>query len=105
MKTSPDGSRRRFVASAVLAALGLPLASRSWAKQPGGLPRLSPDNPQAKALAYIEDAAQARHPNYKAGSTCANCQFFQASTGACSVFPGFSVAPAGWCLAWAKAPG
>lgn len=96
-------SRRIFLAQ-VLPALCLPLASRVVHAGTPVLPRLPLDNPQAKALAYTEDATQSRHPNYKAGSTCANCQFFQASTGACSVFPGFSVAPAGWCLAWSKAP-
>ena len=97
-------SRRMFLAG-VLPVLCLPLASRIVRAGTTGLPRLPLDNPQAKALAYTEDAAQARHPNYKPGSTCANCQFFQASTSGCSMFPGFSVAPAGWCLAWSKAPG
>ena len=97
-----DPSRRMFLA-VLLPAFCLPLASRVALAGSTGLRRLPVDNPQAKALAYTEDATQARHPNYKAGSTCANCRFFQASTGACSMFPGFSVAPAGWCLAWAKA--
>ena len=97
-------SRRMFLAR-VLPALCLPLASRIVRAGTSALPRLPLDNPQAKALAYTEDATQTRNPNFKAGSTCANCQFFQASTGACSMFPGFSVAPAGWCLAWSKAPG
>ena len=83
MSDSPF-SRRRFLLGAAIAATALPLT-----------------NAQAKALGYVEDAAKAP-PARKPGSTCANCQFFTAATGACVLFPGFSVAPAGWCSAWAK---
>ena len=44
----------------------------------------------------------AKHAAFKPGSSCANCQFFTAATGACTLFPGFAVAPKGWCSAWAK---
>lgn len=103
--TSPDQSRRSFLAKAVLTALGLPMASRlAFAGQGGNLPPLPLDNPQARALAYTDDASSTRHPSHKPGSTCANCRFFTPTTGACTLFPGFSVAPAGWCLGWAAAP-
>lgn len=99
-----DPSRRLFLAQ-VLPALCLPLASRIVRAGGPELQRLPPDNPQAKALAYTEDASQARNPNYKAGSVCANCQLFDPATQGCSIFPGFRVAPAGWCAAWAKRSG
>lgn len=97
--------RRAFLARA-LAALALPLASPiPRALATGQLPLLPVGNPQAKALSYTDDASKVTHPAYKAGSKCANCQLFDPSTEGCSIFPGFRVAPAGWCMAWAKRPG
>lgn len=63
------------------------------------------DNATAKALAYAEDYTKVSHPAFKPGSNCANCQFFTAATGACSLFPGFKVPAAAWCSAWAKKAG
>jgi hypothetical protein len=63
--------------------------------------KLPVTNPQAKALNYVVDAAKAP-PARKPGSNCANCQFFTAATGACTLFPGFAVEAKGWCSAWAK---
>ena len=56
---------------------------------------------QAKALNYVEDATKVTSATFKPGSTCENCSFFTADTGACAIFPGFSVAPKGWCSGWA----
>lgn len=96
-------NRRRFLQWGAL-ALSAPLAARLAipAAQAQALPKLPLDHPQAKALAYVEDAATSTHANRKPGSTCANCQFFTASNGACTLFPSFSVAPKGWCVGWAK---
>lgn len=98
---NPD--RRRFLAIAAtatavpfLARLAVPAAAAQ------GLPKLPLDHPQAKALAYTTDAASSRHPSFKPGSDCANCQFYTAANQGCSLFPGFSVEPKGWCAAWAK---
>ena len=97
--------RRAFLVRA-LAALALPLASPIPCALAGGmLPLLPVDNPQAKALSYTDEASQSTHPAYKPGSRCANCQLFDPATEGCSIFPGFRVAPAGWCMAWAKRPG
>jgi hypothetical protein len=99
-------SRRKFLSYAAMAAAALPVALRMTPEAvAAGLPKLPLDNPQAKALGYTEDATKSKHPNYKAGSMCANCQFFTAATGACAIFPGFSVSPKGWCSAWAKKAG
>ena len=54
------------------------------------------------ALAYAEDYTKVSHPSFKPGSNCANCQFFTAATGGCTLFPGFKVPAAAWCSAWAK---
>lgn len=96
-------SRRRFLQISAL-AVAAPLAARLAVSdaQAQALPKLPLDNPQAKALAYIEDASKTTHASFKPGSNCINCQFFTAATGACTLFAGFSVAPKGWCAAWAK---
>lgn len=104
--TVPIFSRRRFLVRAALAAAALPLAGHLIpAAHAADLSRLPLDNPQAKALSYTEQASKTKHPSYKPGSVCANCQFFTAATGACVLFAGFSVSPKGWCSAWAKKPG
>jgi hypothetical protein len=96
-------TRRRFLVQAAVAATALPLLGAMAAPASAApLPKLPLTNAQAKALAYIEDAAKTTNKAHKPGSTCANCQFFTAATGACTLFAGFSVAPKGWCTAWAK---
>ena len=96
-------SRRRFLIQAAVAATAVPLLA-TMARQPAHaeLYKLPLDNPQAKALGYVEDAGKTTNAAHKPGSTCSNCQFFTAATGACALFAGFSVAPKGWCSAWAK---
>jgi hypothetical protein len=104
--TAPALSRRKFLAWAATAAAALPVALRMIPEAvAAGLPRLPLDNPQAKALGYVEDATASKNPGYKVGSMCSNCQFFTAATGACAIFQGFSVPPKGWCTAWAKKAG
>jgi hypothetical protein len=99
--SDPKMSRRSFLISAAVAATALPLLGRSGAAEAAPLPKLPVTHPQAKALNYVVDAAKAP-PARKPGSSCANCQFFATATGACTLFPGFSVEAKGWCSAWAK---
>jgi hypothetical protein len=96
-------SRRRFLIQAAVAATALPLVAKML-HQPAeaALAKLPLDNPQAKALGYTDDGDDSKNPAHKPGSTCSNCQFFTAATGGCALFAGFSVAPKGWCSAWAK---
>ena len=103
--TEHRASRRRFLFQAAGAAVALPLLAAPTLALAAPLPRLPPSNPQAKALAYTENAASVDSPVRKPGSVCSNCQFFTAATGACALFAGFSVAPPGWCSAWAKMAG
>jgi hypothetical protein len=101
--TTPVHSRRRFIVYAALAAVAVPLVMRtSGEARSAALVKLPLDNPQAKALGYVDDASTTKNPAYKSGSTCASCQFFTAATGACTLFAGFSVSPKGWCSAWSK---
>jgi len=96
-------NRRRFLQLGAV-ALAAPFAARLAipAAQAQNLPKLPADHPQGKALGYVADAATTQHASFKPGSNCANCQFFTAATGACTLFAGFSVEAKGWCAAWAK---
>ena len=108
MQSNSLSSRRRFLLGSAAVAASLPLVIRELTRPAfaSELPRLPLDNPQAKALAYIEDATKSTHPNYKPGQNCINCQFIQGEDGAawrpCQLFPGHDVAAEGWCSAWAK---
>lgn len=69
--------------------------------------KVSPDDPQAKTLNYVEDATQAERPE-KSGvpgeeQFCKNCQFYQGSGdwAPCSIFQGKLVAADAWCSSWA----
>lgn len=72
------------------------------------MPKLSEDDPQAKTLSYVHEAASvdsASQPRYKSGQVCANCALFQAKGddewGGCSIFPGKLVKASGWCSVYA----
>lgn len=110
MNSTNKTSRRDFLlrSAAVASALPLVLHDLGRSAHAQDLPKLPLDNAQAKALAYIEDAAKATHASFKPGSNCANCQFIQGKDGdawrPCQLFPGHAVAAAGWCSAWAKKP-
>ena len=100
-------SRRNFLRNLAIAAPAgsLIMARPSLAQD---LPPVAVDDPQAAALMYVEDATASTAPNYKAGSTCDNCALIQGNEGdayrPCGIFPGKSVAAAGWCSAWAPKP-
>lgn len=101
-----DKNRRRFLVSSAVAIGSLPLIGAAL-RQPAhaaDLPPLPEDNSQAKALKYTKDASKVTASNFKAGSDCANCQFFHPDTNGCTLFAGFSVEPKGWCSAWAAKP-
>jgi len=67
-----------------------------------GAELLSPEDPQAKALQYTEDAQRATAAT--AGSRCATCALYQgpegSTQGPCQIFPGKEVKAAGWCASW-----
>lgn len=62
---------------------------------------LSPEDPQAKALGYIEVSVTA-------GSNCSGCVQSKGDAGAkllsCNIFAGKQVKATGWCKVWAKRP-
>src|SRR3546814_15679030 len=93
MNETPS-SRRRFLVNLAVAASAVPLGAGllSGKAMAQDLPALPVDNAQAKALGYTDDAATQKHPNFKAGSDCANCTSFHGAPGARSgpsaFFPG-----------------
>jgi len=105
--TPTDTSRRRFLqlAATGVACFSLGNSMNAWA----AAPRLAVDDPQGKALGYVEDAAKltaAKEPAYKKGTTCAGCALYDASKAEggyapCLAFSGKAVNAKGWCRAFA----
>ncbi len=79
----------------------------------GALPVLSPTDPAAKALGYIEDTTKVdkkANPTHKVEQRCNNCLQWsdknrKAPMSKCNLFPGKLVKSPGWCKVWVKAPG
>lgn len=88
-------------------ALGVSMTTVALTRAPAAraaeLPLLAPAAPQAKAVHYVEDAAQARGAT--AGASCASCGLYQGASGStqgpCQLFPGKDVKARGWCSSWA----
>lgn len=106
-----SSSRRNFLRAGIATAVAVPfgrlaLDGRAHAQD---LPKLSEDDPQAKALKYVQDASQVESDARKEGASCANCQLYQGSPdaewGKCSIFPGKLVNSQGWCTAWTPKAG
>jgi len=73
-------------------------------------PKVNEKDSLAVALGYVADA---RHvdknasPQFKAGSTCSSCSWYQGKAGdpaggACTFFPGKNVDASGWCRMYNK---
>ena len=84
------------------AAAGQVLAQSTPAK-------VDPKDPQALALGYVDDTAQAdasKFPKHTSDQKCATCQVYSGKagdkTGPCAVFGGKLVSSGGWCSAWVK---
>ena len=97
-------SRRGFLGAAtgVTAVVALGGLQIRTASAGGHLPKVSPDDPQAKALKYVEMSTVD-------GQLCMNCQLYTGKDGdaygPCAIFPGKEVAAKGWCASWVKKAG
>jgi hypothetical protein len=104
-------SRRRFLRAGVAAVVAVPFARLALGESASAedLPKLSEDDPQAKALQYKHDASQVDSDERGEGDICANCQLYEGSAdaewGKCSIFPGKLVNAQGWCTAWVPQSG
>ncbi len=110
----PEVTRRRFLAQVAIAlpagAALLDVAVNTASAQ-AALPKLALDDPSAKALLYVEDAAKVDRKNplaarFTPDQNCGNCSQIQGKEGdayrPCAIFPGKLVANKGWCSVWAK---
>ena len=98
-----NNSRRQLLKRVALGAALVPLAGLGIRTAFGAdMPLITEDDPTAKALKYVSDAAKS--PEAKPGSACANCRLYQGAAGAaqggCLLFPGKSVRAGGWCSSW-----
>lgn len=109
MSLSTPIRRRTVLKRFLLALAGITTGmagSRLRSQQPE---RLSPDDPMAQQLMYVEDATQAPADQRASTEFCYNCQFFQGQqqTGEapCLIFMGKLVKAQAWCSTWtAKQP-
>ena len=104
-ETNIDQQKRRLLKLSVMGVAAVPLGA--LVVQRGVLaedvPHLSEDDPTAKALSYVHDAASAPAGKRKEGTLCKNCNLIQSQEGEwrpCSIFPGKLVNENGWCAAW-----
>ena len=109
LRAIPTMQRRSLLKNALLTVVTVPVASLFARKSHAADPALSEQDPQAKALGYVTDANRVdakSNGTYKAGQTCTNCLQLTGNAGdaqrPCNLFPGKTVAAAGWCKAWVK---
>lgn len=105
MKRVFDESRRRLLQKVALGTVLIPVAGVCFTTASAAdLPLVGADDPTAKALKYVEDAAKAT--GAQPGSKCATCALYQGAAGsaqaACLLFPGKAVKAGGWCSSWTK---
>jgi hypothetical protein len=82
------------------------------ARAAAALVPLTPADPTAKALGYVDDSSKvddSAHPTHKATQKCSTCVQYQGKAGdargGCNIYAGKSVAAGGWCTVWAQKPG
>ncbi len=98
-------TRRQFVQSATISAVLAAPMLRTRRAVADELPRLSEDDPTARALNYVHDAGSVDAAVRASDRYCNNCALFAGKAdddwAGCSIFPGKSVAGRGWCSVWA----
>ena len=100
-----DESRRRLLKKVALGTVLIPIAGAAFTTASAAdLPLVSPDDPTAKALKYVDDGAKSK--DAKPGSTCAHCALYpgaaNSAQGGCLLFPGKAVKAGAWCSSWTK---
>jgi hypothetical protein len=104
--------RRTLLKGALIGVAAVPVSAILGRSAQAAGARVDPNEPQAKSLGYVEDAAKVdakANPNYKPGQLCVNC--LQAPKGKvgdgevpCNIFAGRPVAAKGWCKVYVKKP-
>lgn len=100
-----QNSRRSFLVSGTALATALSAGRAVYAQAV----KLDLNDPVAKSLGFVADAAKAdkvKYPKYAAGQDCATCQLFTGKAGAadgpCGLFANKIVPAKAWCSAWVK---
>ena len=95
-------NRRNFIGTAATVALSPALLFASRSVGAADMPRVDPEDAQAKALSYT-------HASPNPETLCSNCRLYTGAAdsewGGCTIFPGKVVAADGWCSAWVKKAG
>jgi hypothetical protein len=104
--------RRTLLKGALLGVAAVPVSALLSRTATAAGAKVDPNEPQAKSLGYVEDAAKVdakANPNFKPGQHCTNC--LQAPTGKegmpevpCNIFAGRPVSGKGWCKVYVKKP-
>jgi hypothetical protein len=102
-------ARRTLLKGALLGAAAVPVTALLGRAEAAAAP-VDPNEPQAKSLGYVKDAATVdakSNPNYKPGQHCANCLQAGASKPGdtmvtCKIFADRMVAANGWCKVYVK---
>jgi hypothetical protein len=97
---------RRAVLKIALTALPVVTVARN-ADAEQALPHMDENESLARAMGYVHDAEKIdanKVPQYKAGSSCANCIQLKGNEGEewrpCALFTGKLVSARGWCKVW-----
>jgi hypothetical protein len=101
-----SASRRGVLRGSVLGAAAAFLggALPAFKLRAAELPHVAEDDPTAKGVKYVHDAAKSERPDQS--QFCHNCQYFKGTASTpwapCDIFPGKSVNTQGWCNVWTK---
>lgn len=104
-QSQPDKERRNILKLALSSAAAIPFSGLLMQGQAGAgdLPPVAEDDPAAKGLGYVHDAAKTGNPKRQDNQFCKNCNLIRSDAGEwrqCAIFPGKGVNENGWCTAW-----
>ena len=105
-------SRRDLMKRALAAGALAPAAALTGkALRAAELTPLDPNDPAAKSLGFVTDAAKVdpkTNSTFKPGQRCGTCLQYQGKPtepmAPCTIFAGHTVPAKGWCKVWAQRP-
>jgi hypothetical protein len=105
-------ARRDILKGALIGVATVPVTAILGRAEAAATGPVDPNEPQAKSLGLVLDAAKVdakANPNFKPGQNCANC--LQVPKGKetgdmipCNIFAGRLVPAKGWCKVYVKRP-
>jgi hypothetical protein len=98
---APENLRRRLLLKQIVLAASVSTLALGESRA-AELPLIAEDDPEAKAVKYVEDGTKVKDAM---GNRCDTCAIYQgkdgASQGSCQIFKSKLVKAAGWCTSWA----